>query len=101
MYVKSINNLGVAGFCWVFLCPQRFLPKNVMFLCARSDFCLKTLLFFCVRSFFFPKNVEFLQSDDKSNWTTLGTVENNLKLNPRSKVNDIQTFSIDVENIKA
>ena len=49
---------------------------------------------------FFPKNVEFLQSDDKSNWTTLGTVENNLKLNPRSKVNDIQTFSIDVENIK-
>ncbi len=49
---------------------------------------------------FFPKNVEFLQSDDKSNWTTLGTVENNLKLNLRSKVNDIQTFSIDVENIK-
>ena len=49
---------------------------------------------------FFPKNVEFLQSDDKSNWTTLGRVENNLKLNPRSKVNDIQTFSIDVENIK-
>jgi len=49
---------------------------------------------------FFPKNVEFLQSDDKSNWTSLGRVENNLKLNPRSKVNDIQTFSIDVENIK-
>ena len=49
---------------------------------------------------FFPKNVEFLQSDDKSNWTTLGKVENNLKLNPRSKVNDIQTFSIDIENIK-
>ena len=49
---------------------------------------------------FFPKNVEFLQSDDKSNWTSLGRVENNLKLNTRSKVNDIQTFSIDVENIK-
>ena len=49
---------------------------------------------------FFPKNVEFLQSDDKSNWTSLGRVENNLKLNPRSKINDIQTFSIDVENIK-
>ena len=49
---------------------------------------------------FFPKNVEFLQSDDKSNWTSLGRVENNLKLNPRSKVNDIQTFSIDLENIK-
>ena len=49
---------------------------------------------------FFPKNVEFLQSDDKSNWTSLGRVENNLKLNPRSKVNDIKTFSIDVENIK-
>ena len=49
---------------------------------------------------FFPKKVEFLQSDDKSNWTTLGKVENNLKLNPRSKVNDIQTFSIDIENIK-
>ena len=50
---------------------------------------------------FFPSHVEFLYSENSSEWKTLGTIENRFKLNPKSKVNDIQTFSIDTDGINA
>ncbi|MBL6649076.1 MAG: DUF4838 domain-containing protein [Flavobacteriaceae bacterium] len=50
---------------------------------------------------FFPLQVEFLYSENSSEWKTLGTIKNRFKLNPKSKVNDIQTFSIDTDGINA
>ena len=49
---------------------------------------------------FFPEQVEFLHSDDNLKWKSLGKAFNKFDLSPKSKVNDIQTFSIDAKNLK-
>ncbi|MDA8808259.1 DUF4838 domain-containing protein, partial [Flavobacteriaceae bacterium] len=48
---------------------------------------------------FFPEKVEFFYSEDNLNWKSLGKASNKFELSPKSKVNDIQTFSIDVKNL--
>ena len=50
---------------------------------------------------FFPVQVEFFYSDDNLKWKSLGKVSNKSDLSPKSKVNDIQTFSINVGELKA
>tara|TARA_B110000285_G_scaffold170372_1_gene190678 strand:- start:1538 stop:3721 length:2184 start_codon:yes stop_codon:yes gene_type:complete len=50
---------------------------------------------------FFPVQVEFFYSDDNLKWKSLGKVSNKSDLSPKSKVNDIQTFSINVGVLKA
>ena len=45
---------------------------------------------------FFPDQVEFFYSNDNVKWISLGKVSNKFDLSPKSKVNDIQTFSINV-----
>ena len=50
---------------------------------------------------FFPVQVEFFYSDDNLKWKSLGKVSNKSDLSPKSKVNDIQTFSINVVELKA
>jgi len=50
---------------------------------------------------FFPVQVEFFYSDDNLKWKSLGKVSNKSDLSPKSKVNDIQTFSINAGELKA
>ena len=50
---------------------------------------------------FFPVQVEFFYSDDNLKWKSLGKVSNKSDLSPKSKVNDIQTFSINAGVLKA
>ena len=50
---------------------------------------------------FFPVQVEFFYSDDNLKWKSLGKVSNKFDLSPKSKVNDIQTFSINAGELKA
>ena len=50
---------------------------------------------------FYPLNVQFEISNDSVNWKSFPIISNKLKLNPKSKVNDIQTFSQVVNNEKA
>ena len=50
---------------------------------------------------FFPLDVQFEISKDSISWKNLPIITNQKKLNSKSKVNDIQTFSQNVNNEKA
>lgn len=49
---------------------------------------------------FFPTEVRYYASEDGENFALLGTVKNVFPLQPTSKVNDIQYFSLSVPNVR-
>ena len=75
------------------------ISSEFIFTGFSDQWAIKNIVDTKIRDSFFPEKVEFFYSEDNLNWKSLGKASNKFELSPKSKVNDIQTFSIDVKNL--